>query len=185
MTPSSPRPGIVRDLLSGIVRSAQARLRTWRPAPDSVPPPRATSPVEDAGTATVEVTPPPADDLRIGYAPQLDGDPDAGEIVWTWVPYAENDGRGKDRPVLVIGRQDALRVFAVKLTSKAHDGDRDFLPIGTGAWDTAGRASWLDLDQVYSVHREGLRREAAILDERRYRIVAEALHRRWGWSIEY
>lgn len=46
--------------------------------------------------------------------------------------YEENDGRGKDRPVLVIGRQSADRVYAVRLTSKAHDRDRDFLPIGTG-----------------------------------------------------
>lgn len=184
MTPSSPRPRTVRDLLAGIVRTAKARLRPSDPAPDTFPSRRTATPPQDAGTATVEIAPPPADGLQIGYAPELDGDPDAGEIVWTWVPYAENDGRGKDRPVLVIARQDASRVFAVKLTSKAHDGDRDFLPIGTGDWDSAGRASWLDLDQVYSVHRDGLRREAAILDEARYRIVADALHRRWGWPIE-
>ncbi len=83
---------------------------------------------------------PARDGLRISYSPDIDGDPDAGEIVWTWVPYAENDGRGKDRPVLVVsGASDADRVFAVRLTSKSHDGDRDFLSIGTRAVGFAGR----------------------------------------------
>src|SRR5580765_7990997 len=40
----------------------------------------------------------------IVYAPDLDGAADPGEIVWAWVPFEENDGRGKDRPLLVVGR---------------------------------------------------------------------------------
>lgn len=35
------------------------------------------------------------------YSPEMDGDADPGEVVWAWVPYEENDGRGKDRPVVV------------------------------------------------------------------------------------
>ena len=54
------------------------------------------------------------------------------------MPYAENDGRGKDRPVLVIGRMDDSHVYAVRLTSRSHDGDRDFLAIGAGPWDVRG-----------------------------------------------
>ena len=80
------------------------------------------------------------------------------------MPYAENDGRGKDRPVLVIGRQDAQRVYAVRLTSKPHDGDHDFLALGSGAWDTQGRPSWVDIEQLYSVHAAGMRREASALE---------------------
>lgn len=132
---------------------------------------------------TVEVPPPPRDALRIGYAPDRDGEPDAGEIVWTWVPYEENDGRGKDRPVLVVARQDENRVYVVRLTSKAHDGDRDFLAIGTGEWDSRGRPSWVDIEQIYSVHRDGMRREAAALDPDRFVRIADALHRRYGWSV--
>ena len=134
-------------------------------------------------SATVEIDPPAPDGLRIGYAPDADGDPDAGEIIWTWVPYAENDGRGKDRPVLVIGRQDAARVYAVRLTSKSHDGDRDFLAIGTGPWDLRGRPSWVDVDQLYSVHADGMRREASALDRARFARVADALHERYGWAV--
>ncbi|NLP85453.1 type II toxin-antitoxin system PemK/MazF family toxin [Microbacterium sp. CFH 90308] len=135
------------------------------------------------GTATVEVAPPAPAALRIGYAPDRDGEPDAGEIVWTWVPYDEADGRGKDRPVLVIARQDEDRVYAVRLTSKAHDGDRDYLPIGTGDWDSRGRPSWVDVEQIFSVHRNGMRREAAALELERFVRVADALHRRHGWDV--
>ena len=120
-------------------------------------------------------------DLVISYSPQRDGAPDAGEVVWTWVPYEENDGRGKDRPVLVIARQSADRLYAVRMTSRAHDGDRDFLSIGSGAWDSQGRESWVDVEQLYSVHERGLRREAAALDVARFRRVALALSGRYGW----
>ncbi len=170
-----------------------ALSRLFRPAttggaaPTSLPAETVTAGDDRIGragaTATTEIDPPPADGLRIGYAPARDGDPDAGEIVWTWVPYAENDGRGKDRPVLIIGRQTDDRVFAVRLTSKSHDGDRDFLSIGGGAWDSQGRPSWVDIEQVYSVHAEGMRREASALDAERFTRVAEALHRRYGWAI--
>jgi hypothetical protein len=85
--------------------------------------------------------------------------------------------------VLVIGRQDADRVYAVRLTSKAHEGDRDFLAIGPGAWDSQGRPSWIDIEQLYSVHADGMRREAAALDLERFVRVADALHRRYGWSV--
>lgn len=135
-----------------------------------------------AGSQTVRVDPGRIDDLQVSYAPQRDGDPDAGEVIWTWVPYEEDDGRGKDRPVLVIGRASADRVYAVRMTSRAHAGDRDFLPIGSGAWDFQGRASWVDIEQLYSVHTKGMRREAAALDRSRYDRVARALIDRYGWA---
>lgn len=184
---SAPRKdSSLRGLLRGIVAALAGPGRTPAPGPQPqhdtpgrVAPVSTTAP---ADTRTVEIDPSAADGLRITYAPERDGDPDAGEVVWTWVPYAENDGRGKDRPVLVIGRQDADRVYAVRLTSKSHDGDRDFLSIGTGDWDSAGRPSWVDIDQLYSVHRDGMRREAAALDVDRFTGVAQALQRRYGWA---
>ena len=136
----------------------RTRARGAEHDPHALARPRRREPMQSAAAATrrpSEIDPPRPDGLRISYAPDSDGDPDAGEIVWTWVPYAENDGRGKDRPVLVIGRQDADRVFAVRLTSKSHDGERDFLSIGTGPWDSQGRPSWVDVDQLYSVHSDG------------------------------
>lgn len=140
-------------------------------------------PGERGPAATIEIEPPARDALRITYAPEVDGDPDAGEVVWTWVPYEERDGRGKDRPVLVIGRLSAERVYAVRLTSRSHDGERDFLPIGTGAWDSQGRPSWVDVEQIYSVHTDGMRREATALDRERFDVVTGVLHERYGWAL--
>ena len=33
------------------------------------------------------------------YAPEMDGDPDPGEIVWAWVSFEEDSRVGKDRPL--------------------------------------------------------------------------------------
>ncbi|MGV9193056.1 type II toxin-antitoxin system PemK/MazF family toxin [Microbacterium sp. MC2] len=166
-----------------ILRALTDLLRPRRRRPASTPvAERETSPGSGGPFATVEIAPPPPSALTITYAPDRDGDPDAGEIVWTWVPYDEKDGRGKDRPVLIIGRQDADWVYAVRLTSRARDGDRDYLSIGSGPWDSRGRESWVDTEQIYLVHREGMRREAAALDLDRFVVVANALHRRYGWD---
>jgi hypothetical protein len=167
---------------SGFLSALGRLLRpaSRKKAPDAAP---SDQPGRSGAAATTEITPPPAGGLRITYAPDHDGDPDAGEIVWTWVPYVENDGRGKDRPVLIIGRQSAERVYAVRLTSKAHEGDRDFLAIGTGPWDPRGRPSWIDIEQLYSVHAGGMRREASALDLDRFTRVAGALHARYGWAV--
>jgi hypothetical protein len=173
-----------RGFLSALTRLFRPTPQTRRPLPlpDAALGDR---PGQDAATATIEIAPPPKNGLRISYAPDRDGEPDAGEIVWTWVPYTENDGRGKDRPVLIIGRHaDDQRVCAVRLTSKSHEGDRDFLSIGAGPWDSQGRPSWVDVEQIYSVHADGMRREASALDRERFARVADALHRRYGWPVD-
>ncbi|MTE24072.1 type II toxin-antitoxin system PemK/MazF family toxin [Microbacterium sp. ZXX196] len=131
---------------------------------------------------TTEVDPRRVRSLRLAYAPRVDGRADAGEIVWTWVPYAENDGRGKDRPVLVIARAGGDAVYAVKLTSRDRDGNREFVPVGSGGWDARGRTSWVDVDQLYRVPDSAVRREAAALDLDRFVLVARELQRRYGWS---
>ena len=89
------------------------------------------------------------------YRPRDDGRPDPGEIVWAWVPYDEGDGRGKDRPVLVIGRRDD-DLLGLQLSSQDHDRDaadearhgRFWTDIGTGAWDAQGRPSEVRLDKL-------------------------------------
>ncbi|MFM2719087.1 type II toxin-antitoxin system PemK/MazF family toxin [Microbacterium mcarthurae (nom. nud.)] len=163
-------------------RLVSALLRAFRPSTASRPAPRAPRQSPGAqGIATVEVAPPQR--MTLSYAPNRDGAPDGGEIVWTWVPYEERDGRGKDRPVLIIGRADATRSYAVRLTSKPHAGDRDYLALGAGEWDPQGRPSWVDIEQLYLVHDAGMRREAAALDRRRFDAVASALSARYGWRV--
>ncbi|MBF4462320.1 type II toxin-antitoxin system PemK/MazF family toxin [Rathayibacter sp. VKM Ac-2878] len=127
---------------------------------------------------TVEVDPTRLRGVQVGYAPTPDGDPDPGEIVWTWVPYEEDDGRGKDRPVLVLAVEKAGTVLAVRLSSKEHDG---YLAVGTGAWDPEGRASFIDPERVFRVHPAGMRREGSALERSRFEIVARTVAARYGW----
>lgn len=116
--------------------------------------------------------------MSVTYSPSTDGDADPGEIVWTWVPYEENDGRGKDRPVLVIATAASDTVLAVQLTSKDHPA---FLALGSGPWDSSGRPSWVNPERVFLVHQKGMRREASALDRRTYELVARSLTARYGW----
>ncbi|MBT2452710.1 type II toxin-antitoxin system PemK/MazF family toxin [Streptomyces sp. ISL-43] len=138
-------------------------------------------PGRDGDAATAEADPHVIGPVQTSYAPDRDGDPDPGEIVWTWVPYEENDGRGKDRPVLVVAREEGGTLLAVQLSSKRHDHDREWVPIGTGPWDSAGRESWVDVDRVLRVHEAGMRREACALDRGRFQLVVDRLRERYGW----
>ncbi|MFC4612727.1 type II toxin-antitoxin system PemK/MazF family toxin [Streptomyces maoxianensis] len=143
---------------------------------------RSDLPGSSGPAATTEADPVDVGPVRTSYAPDRDGDPDPGEIVWTWVPFEENDGRGKDRPVLVVAREEAGTLLAVQLSSKRHDRDREWVPIGVGPWDRAGRESWVDLDRVLRVHEDGMRREACALDRLRFDVVVRRLQERYGWS---
>jgi PemK-like, MazF-like toxin of type II toxin-antitoxin system len=139
------------------------------------------SPGEFGPDATREVDPHRIGAVRMSYSPRTDGAPDPGEIVWTWVPFEENDGRGKDRPVLVVAVESAGTVLAVQLTSKDHDGEGDFVSIGAGAWDGEHRPSWVNLDRVIRVREGGMRREAAALPREPFERVTKRLHQRYGW----
>ncbi|QAY74986.1 type II toxin-antitoxin system PemK/MazF family toxin [Agromyces protaetiae] len=139
------------------------------------------SPGQAGPSATVELDPSKIGKVRFAYAPDRDGDPDPGEIVWTWVPYEERDGRGKDRPVVIVAAGERGQFLAVQLTSKAHDRDRDHVSLGSGDWDPEGRPSWVALDRVFRVSSGGMRREGAILDEERFERVTAALSSRYGW----
>ncbi|MGH1561772.1 type II toxin-antitoxin system PemK/MazF family toxin [Mumia sp. DW29H23] len=113
--------------------------------------------------------------LDMTYAPKPDGQPDPGEIVWTWVPYEDDPRQGKDRPVLIVGRRGAA-LLAVTLTSKDHDRDaadearwgRYWLDIGSGGWDRQGRPSEVRLDRLITVDPAKVRREGAVLDRGRF-----------------
>src|SRR4051794_4972377 len=91
--------------LSGLTRSVGAAIRSVfragratqeaKPAPGRRPP-QADSPGRTGPDRTVEIDPRKVGTVRMSYSPIHDGAPDPGEIVWTWVPFEENDGQGKD-----------------------------------------------------------------------------------------
>lgn len=119
---------------------------------------------------------------RISYRPADDGDADPGEIVWTWVPYEEDHTKGKDRPVLIIGR-DGKWLLGLQLTSKDHDRDtrqearqgRRWMDIGTGPWDEQNRPSEVRVNRILRVDPDRVRRIGAVLDKERFTRVAAAV----------
>ena len=69
---------------------------------------------------------------KLVYAPDLDGRADPGEIVWTWVVYEDDPTRGKDRPVLVVGRDRRVLLGLMVSSRERHADDRDW--VGIGCW---------------------------------------------------
>ena len=82
------------------------------------------------------------------YAPDLDGRADPGEIVWTWVVYEDDPTRGKDRPVLVVGRDRSVLLGLMVSSQEHHAAHPHWVGIGSGEWDYEGRPSWVRLDRV-------------------------------------
>ena len=123
------------------------------------------------------------DMINFEYSPSLDGDADPGEIVWTWVPFEEDHSQGKDRPVLLVGR-DGEYLLALMMTSKDHNNrehaDPNYLDIGSGPWDPQGRASEVKLNRVIRVRPDAMRREGAIMPEDTFRLIERAWTRHNG-----
>lgn len=119
---------------------------------------------------------------KLVYAPDLDGRADPGEIVWTWVVYEDDPTRGKDRPVLVVGRNRNVLLGLMLSSQESHATDPDWVGIGSGDWDYEGRHSWVRLDRVLDVPEEGIRREGAILPREVFDVVAARLRAEYSWS---
>ena len=130
-----------------------------------------------AGKARREESPPSrrvATGTRVEYSPDMDGDADPGEVVWTWVPYEDDPSKGKDRPVVIIGRTGG-DLAAVPLSSK--NTARDAVPVGAGAWDRSGRPSYAKVDQLIVVRARDVRREGAVLPRDRFDDVVDGAAR--------
>ena len=123
-------------------------------------------------------------DTVTSYAPEMDGEPDPGEVVWAYVPYEDDPSQGKDRPVIVLAEsEDESALACLYLTSKDHDRDaeqearagRHWMDVGTGAWDSQGRPSEVRLDRLLVLASSAVRREGAALDrDVFYAVVAAA-----------
>lgn len=143
------------------------------PNTDDPRPPRGAVHQVPTGDAPDEVT----------YSPDPDGQADPGEIVWAWVPYEDDPSRGKDRPLLVVGRHEST-LRALMLSSKTPQANEvdEWLELGSGAWDRDGRVSYLRLDRLFELGETDIRREGSVLDADRFELVAAELRSRFGWS---
>jgi len=141
----------------GLISSVQGLFRKKRSLPPAATPP---------AVAT-------SDARHIEYSPHLDGEPDPGEVVWTWVPYEEDATQGKDRPVVVIGRQGD-QLLAVALTSKPHPHE---VSIGAGRWDPERRPSYAKIERLLLIDPTQVRREGAVLERSRFDDIVAGVQR--------
>lgn len=116
----------------------------------------------------------------LDYAPEHDGDPDPGEVVWCWVPYEEDHRQGKDRPVVAVGHALAPGaegdLVVLMLSSRDHHDEPEWFAIGTGDWDRERRDSWVRLDRPLAVAPGSVRREGGtVVRERFDALVAAAV----------
>ncbi|WP_448611330.1 type II toxin-antitoxin system PemK/MazF family toxin [Geodermatophilus sp. URMC 60] len=171
--------------LSRVLRSRTLRslLRTaLGPAEPHPAPPAAPSRVAPAAAGGVRDLAGGLDGVDLVHRPEDDGRPDPGEVVWAWVPYDEGDGRGKDRPVLVVGRRGPDLV-GLMLSSQDHDRDaaaearhgRRWMDVGRGGWDPRGRPSEVRLDRLLLVPPGSARREGAAVGRAVFDDVVTAL----------
>lgn len=177
-------------------RKDESRQREARTSGSSAPKPSAPKSSSAKSSAPKPSAPAPAvasdssdypgdyrDMINFEYSPSLDGDADPGEIVWTWVPFEEDHSQGKDRPVLLVGR-DGEYLLALMMTSKDHNNrehaDSNYLDIGSGPWDPQGRASEVKLNRVIRVRPDAMRREGAIMPEDTFRLIERAWTRHNG-----
>ena len=165
-------------------RKDESRRGEARTSGSSAPKPSAPKPsasTRSASTASASAGSDYPGDYRdmidFEYSPSMDGDADPGEIVWTWVPFEEDHSQGKDRPVLLVGR-DGEYLLALMMTSKDHNNrehaDPNYLDIGSGPWDPQGRASEVKLNRVIRVRPDAMRREGAIMPEDTFRLIERA-----------
>ncbi|MCC3301350.1 type II toxin-antitoxin system PemK/MazF family toxin [Arthrobacter sp. zg-Y895] len=161
----SPSPG---------TKAAPPRTPANRQSPPSSPSSARTAPAA-AGTGYLGDYSGPVTPV---YAPQPDGDPDPGEVVWAWVPYEDDPSQGKDRPVLLIGRSGGL-LLGLMMTSRDRNNssgsDPRYLDVGTGPWDSKGRPSEVKLDRVLQLEPGSVRRQGAIMDRNVFQTVARRL----------
>ncbi|WP_448614466.1 type II toxin-antitoxin system PemK/MazF family toxin [Modestobacter sp. URMC 112] len=137
---------------------------------------------------TAAPRPGPAGPIDLEYGPRDDGRPDPGEVVWAWVPFEEDDGRGKDRPVLIVARSGS-DLLGLMLSSKDHDLDaadearhgRHWVDVGSGGWDRQGRPSEVRVDRVLRLSPSDVRREGAVLPPARFAEVVAEVRRVQGW----
>jgi hypothetical protein len=154
----SSRGGVVDRVKDAVAKARRRSGSTRAPSPPS-------GAARGRRTRTAKVT--------IEYSPRIDGDPDPGEVVWTWVPFEEDPSQGKDRPVVVIGRRNG-NLAGIPLTTKRDDREVQVV-VGKGDWDPERRTSYARIWRLLEIDEHRTRREGAVLERDRFDEVIAAV----------
>ncbi|KQB86917.1 type II toxin-antitoxin system PemK/MazF family toxin [Corynebacterium lowii] len=132
--------------------------------------------------STISVSTTSSKARSIYYAPDMDGQPEPGEVVWVWAPSDGPDRPRRDRAVLVIGHgRDSVLGLLISPNPK-HANEPEWLDIGSGEWDEKGRQCWVRLDRVLEIPHLGIRRQGVLFPRRRFERIACKLRNRYGWT---
>lgn len=118
----------------------------------------------------------------ISYDPHTGKLPDPGEVVRAWVPDEDDTKKGKDRSVLLVGRNGDwfLGVYLAAADDAdgpdAMTGER-WVPVGTGAWDTRRRTFSARVDRVVRIHPDDVTGRSEKLDKVRFDKVAAGIRK--------
>lgn len=116
----------------------------------------------------------------IFYAPDMDGQADPGEIVWADIHTHHGETLDK-RAVLIIGRKDHTLLAMLISSNDEHANQKNWLEVGSGPWDPAGRESWIRVDKILQIPESLIQRRGAAMPERRYERIANYLRSTYGW----
>ncbi|WGW13862.1 type II toxin-antitoxin system PemK/MazF family toxin [Saxibacter everestensis] len=193
-----------RLLIDQVNKASDARGGPRIPVPENLRPPKQRKPTGDVIPGEVVTDDVRADrtarsaparprsgypgdfvgDLDPAYSANPDGAPDPGEIVWGWAPFEDDPSQGKDRPMLLVGR-DGEFLLALMLSSRDHVdaggpglrsvNGRYWLDIGSGPWDPKGRPSEVRLDRVIRLRETGIRREGAAMPRKTFDQVVQGM----------
>ncbi len=126
----------------------------------------------------------PSRDLAraVTYIPDMDGQADAGEVVWANI-RPKKGMVPEQRAVLVVGRNHH-RLLTLLISSREEYADKiNWIPVGTGPWSTgADLDSWVRMDKVLQVPESHIQRRGIPLPARRFERVANELRQVYGWS---
>lgn len=118
----------------------------------------------------------------VTYIPDMDGQADAGEVVWADI-RPKKGVPPERRAVLVVGRK-SHRLLTLLISSREEYADQPiWVPIGTGPWSSgADRDSWVRIDKVLQVPESHIQRRGIPLPSRRFDRVANVLRQEYGWG---
>lgn len=118
----------------------------------------------------------------IYYAPDMDGQADPGEVIWVWIQPDLPDYPARERAMVVVGRTQHILLGLLISPNPEHAEEDNWIDIGSGGWDIAGRQCWVRLDKILEVPESTIRRQGAIIPRRRFERIAHRLRSEYGWG---
>lgn len=115
------------------------------------------------------------------YAPDMDGQAEAGEVVWANLRL-HRLGELERRAVLLIGRNQHTLLGLLISSHEIHAKENNWMPIGNGPWNDKTSSSWVRLDKTLLIQETAIQRRGVRIPERRFERLAHRLREDYDWK---